>query len=452
MGVTLFPEWEHPFYSPSRLILVMAGEGAGKSFHAGAFAAAHTVCDVELETKLYWVVGKDFEQARKDFEYWVQFEEVLQNVKSLNMPFSRDQQCVMELKTGQTVVTISAYDPQKLGREEPDGIVGAEVGLWDGEAYLRCEGRLARKPHSWGFFTGSFETNQGWLPDLYKLGQGPNGRGIRSYGFPSWVNRVKYPLGENDPAIQALREGNSPARFKQRYGGELTSPTNVIFSEFSHALHVDYGLIPDLGLPVHIAVDPGDKVYCVLFVQVQPNGEVWVLDEIYESHWTHQMVVSTCRTNYLWPLVKGGTIDVAAKQAHMGMPVPLQEWWKDTGLSLSSRHIAVEDSIERIRLALSINPRTGRPYLRIHPRCKGLIAELGGGPSPVDNGGPWVYHQFRDQIGPPESGKNDHACKALAYLLAGPYGAFSSTLKNSNGPVSYLGATRQPQSYIQRSR
>lgn len=416
----------------------MGGEGSGKSYTGALYGVCRSVYDAQFGSKLYWIVGADFEDAMVAFRYVLDFQSKLDNIESKSISQNRDQQSWLQTKAGQIFVTISAYDPTKLGRETVDGIIGEEVSRWYQEAFLRCENRLIRRfPNSWGFFSGSFESSQGWLPEVFRYGQGPNDRYIRSYSIPSWANTFIFPLGREDPAILAAESSSSNQRFMERFGGEPAPPHNLVLDEFRTFLHVDNEIGYDPDLPVYLAIDPGDKVYCVEFVQIRDNGEVWVLDELYETHKTHGQMIDMCMLREGWPLVRGGAIDVAAKQTHMGMPVPIEEWYKDTGIALWAQKQGVEDSIERLRRVLSTNPKTGRPRLRVHPSCKGLIAEMGGGPSPVDGGGSWMYVESRVGQGPPRA-ENDHACKALAYLLAGPFGSVSND-RTSLASATYLG-------------
>ena len=57
---------------------------------------------------------------------------------------------------------------------------------------------------------------------------------------------------------------------------------------------------------------------------------------------------------------------------------------------------------------------------------------------------PWMRYESRDGLGAPMR-KNDHSCKALAYLLAGPYMVLAEHESVGNAQsVSYLqrGRTR----------
>ena len=214
----------------------------------------------------------------------------------------------------------------------------------------------------------------------------------------------------------------------------------MVCHTFRYNSHVDYEVEYDPQLPVYLAIDPGGVVYAVLFIQFSANGEVRVLDEIYAYRWTHEAVVSEFKANALAGVTVGGAIDIAAKQAQNAMPIALEEWYNDTGLILFTQKHAVDDTVERLLWALAPNPNTGNARLRIHPRCHGLISEMGGGESPVPDGGPWLRYESPTGLGPPMR-KNDHASKALGYLLAGPHSQIAAPTRTATS-VSYLDAGR----------
>jgi len=409
--------------------------------HAALYLSCRILYDLQFNGKLYWVVGADFEDARMDFAYFVDFQTQLDNIApgGLSMPSHHDQQCTLTTRTGQVIKTISSYDFTKIAREEPMGILGAEVSRWYQETFERCEGRLIRNyPHSWGFFSGSPESSHGWLPDLANFARGPNERGVRSFFIPSWCNLAKYPGGRDDPAIKRAEAGRSAQKFAERFGAVFVPPKGLVCHTFRTILHVDPWLEADPDLPVYVGIDPGGIVYSVLFVQFTTDGEIHLLDEIYAYRWPHTAVINEFKANSLSILVEGGAIDVASKQAQNAMPISYEEWYNDTGLNLWAEKHAVDETVERLYWALSPNPNTGRARLRIHPRCQGIISEMGGGPTPIPDGGPWMRYEHKDGLGAPMR-KNDHSCKALGYLLAGPYSFLASERAlTAATPTSYM--------------
>lgn len=438
----LWPEWQAVFDTPSPILLPIGGEGSGKSHQGALFGTCHMFYDLQFDGKLYWVVGADFEDANKDFDYLLEFQRQLDNVDFDNTTQSahRDKQRYLTTRTGQQVVTISSYDFTKIARDEPFGIMGAEVSRWFEETLQRCEGRLIRNyPNAWGIFSGSFESSDGWLFDLHQYAQGPNERGIRSFSIPSWANRIKYPDGRDDLAIKRAEAGYSPEKFLERFGAVPTPSKRMVCHNFRRALHVDYNLEYDPNLPVYVGIDPGGIVYAVLFVQFTDDGEIHVLDGIHVYRWPHDAVINEFKSRALSAVVEGGAIDIASTQPQNAMPLSLDAWFQDTGLALWTEKHSVDDTVDRLMWALSPNPNTGRARLRISPRCEGLISEMGGGKSPVPDGGPWLRYETKAGIGPPMR-RNDHACKALGYLLGGPHGQQARELAVSGTiAVSYLG-------------
>lgn len=428
----LTPEQWKAASSTASKIVIGAGEGAGKSFLSAVYATAHILWDLQRlgakpdgrpVAELYWIVGADYIDAYREFDLIYQFNEKLGNVEagSLHIRDEGRDKCSFRTLAGQLIETITAADPTAIGRLEPHGIVGAEVSRWNAETWTRVFGRLARQYQdgSWGIFTGSFESSVGPFADWFKVGEGPNEYGLRSFSMPTWTNYHKYPTGLDDPEIRRLMGMTDESRFIERYGGRPVPPTNAVLPMFSSARHVDEDIDYIEGEPCYLAIDPGDYVYSVLFVQII-NGEVWVLDEVYANHWNHEAVIAEVKHRPGWKhaaKTRRGAIDIAGTQHHAAAS-PAELWEKHTGFTLGSNKVEVEKSVERLQSVLAISPVTGRARLRIHPRAKGLLSELGGGPSPVPNGGVWL----RQGKGGRPKRENDHSCKALAYLLIDLFG------------------------------
>ena len=443
----VYAEWEEVFDSPSPNLIVVGGEGSGKSLQGAAYLTARTVYDLMFGPQLYWIVGRDFEDARKDLDYFVDMYRQIGEFTDVSLPTKPDNPAGVTTDTGHRIQIISSYDPLKIAREEPMGIVGAEVSRWEMETLSRCEGRLLRKyPNSWGFFGGSPESSIGWFADTIKYASGPNERHFRSFKIPSWCNASLYPGGREDPAIKRAEAGRSPQKFLERFGAEFTPPKGLVCHTFRYNLHIDHALVYDPMLPVYIAIDPGSTVYAVLFIQLTDDGEVRVLDEIYVHRWPHEEVLNEFKSRPLHGAVVGGSIDIASTQRQNAMPHAYDEWHKETGLLLYAEKHSVDDSVDRLLWALANNPNTGRARLRIHPSCTGIISEMGGGVAPVPDGGPWMrYSTPQNQWGPPMR-KNDHACKALAYLLGGPHSQVAHDRKMRGAQaVSYVGGSARRQ-------
>ena len=439
LNLELSHEQQEVLFHPSRLKLIGGGEGAGKSFLGALTGVVRGIVDAHEnsygEDLLYWVVGADFEDARKELEYiheWLDELGLVDNSKT-SISTHKDQKCILTTTIGVVYETVSGYDPKKIGREQPQGIIGCEISRWPKEVWDRCYGRLARRYHrgSWGFFSGSFETSEGWFPEMWEVGQSGNELDVASYSLPAWANLSIYPEGENDPAIQQLRAQTTEPRFMARYGGKPHPPIDSVFHEFKHVVHVDSQVEFDPNESTYIFIDPGDLVYACEFVQFI-GDEVWVVDELYVTHWTHEQVMQGVQNKPAWNNLKDGVMDIAGTQHHMGLGSAFEAWHRDTGLQMHVNKWPVDAELERLRSVLSINPSTGRPRLRVSPKCQGLIAEMGGGVAPVHG-----INRWKIKNGKPEP-RNDHACKALSYGLLEKFGTARIDDRSELDSVSYL--------------
>ena len=457
LGVVLEEEQSAIFYDDADYKVVCGGEGSGKSFLGSLYMCCRSFHDaLESEREgasygdLYWLVGADYEDARMemgtkgDDNYLVGWMDQLEDVDSANTstPARHDQFCILTtLRYKQSFKLISGYDPLKVGREEPTGILGCEVSRWTKELWERVFGRLSRRrPYSWCWLSGSPENALGDFADYIRLGQIPNGLGVKSYSMPSWVNKAVFPGGRQDAAIKQLEASMTRDRFMRRHGGILLPPADAIFPEFNAeatVANVSY----KVGTPVHLFVDPGNYVYAVLAVQFL-NDEVCVIDEIYVRDWSHAQIVKACMAKIWWKDVARGThvMDTGGTQHHMGNPSAWEAWYDTPGLSFNHQKVAVQDSIERVRSLLELNPATGRPRLLINPACSGLICELGGGPAPLPG-----IHIWRHRNGIPEHA-NDHSAKALAYGLIHHFG--TSRPESQDGWWEEEGEDSTSNSYI----
>ena len=377
----------------------------------------------EFYEPLTWFIGERYIDAYKDWSEALKVAQALGIVEGT--PSIRDNGqlvCTFFTKWGQKVQTVSGHDAQTIGREEPEIIVGAEASLWSEELWQRVFGRLERRSRfgSRMLASGSFESAIGPFYTYYNMGRGANEEDLVSFKMPSWSNLALYPEGYDDPAMRRQRALNSKQRFMERFGAEPAPPALAVLPQFNSAIHIDGQLKYEKGAPTYCFVDPGDHVYGTMIVQVI-GGEVRVLESIYAHMSHHEAVITDTQNLEGWKYTSNTrrvVIDVQAKARHAQSESPIEIWRRRTGYTVTGRKVAVDASVERLRSLLEINPATGLARLRIHPRNTGLIAEMGGGKSPVPGGGPWLKTAVN---GSPRR-ENDHLCKALAYGIIELYG------------------------------
>jgi len=94
-----------------------------------------------------------------------------------------------------------------------------------------------------------------------------------------------------------------------------------------------------------------------------------------------------------------------------------------SGILLKSERILEEDGIDMLRTYLKINQETGRAKLAFNHKCKGIIAECGGGmdlqfKESIPGIGPWL----RDKDTGKPIDRNNHAAKTIIYYLVNKFG------------------------------
>lgn len=418
----------------ARQILIAGGERGGKSKITAKLGVLHAPI-----SELIWLVGEDYNQCRPEYFYMVEDLDKLGFLEDASS--SKEGSLELRLRgtkevRGCVAKTISAKEIEKLGREAPDLILGCEAAQMTFEAYLRLFGRTAEKRGRL-ILSGTFEGSLGWYPELFTQWQGAGEDDAKSFSLPTWSNTIIFPGGREDPEIKRL-EGRTPHDiFMERYAGVPCKPSGLIMTEFSNTVHVgEYNFDPNF--PVYLAVDPGYAgAHAVEVAQIK-DDVVYLIDEVYLQGYVTEEIIDICRQKKWWGNVQGGAIDIAGRQ-HQAMAAPVEIWQNKAGVYLQSKHVEVEAGIDLLRSFLLVNPVTKHPKIFFNHTNKGIIAECGGGKSPIHDGGAWL----RDVNTGKPIPKNDHGCKSVIYLLATKFGYTARSMNIKYEPIKSLTFNRR---------
>ncbi len=420
----------------ARFILVTGGSQAGKSYLAGPKLVKEFWIDQERGKAnnyrfplIYWLVAADYERTFYEFNYILsafdEFGLVVNSSKRVDAPG------FIEIGSGSdNVIAIikckTASDYRRLAMEAPMGIITCEGSQLDLETYYRLQERCAAHK-AWMFQSGTMEGSLGWYPSLAQAWYGgivdQNGNKCKAYALPSWSNKHLYPGGENDPEILRLKRELSDERYRERVEGVPCPPSGLVLKEFRPDIHiqpVEY----QPGTPVQVWIDPGyghpGAVEAIHIIE----GQVQVFDEIFEVGLIDEEFIKVCQNKPWWKDVNYGVVDIAANQ-HQGRAAIADVWQKMARLNLRSQKVPINEGTERFRGFLKPDPLTRVPKIVFNPRCKGIISELGGGPSPIDNQ-THVYRWKTDRegniVGDTPDDKNNDGIKAIIYGLVDNFG------------------------------
>ena len=170
-------------------------------------------------------------------------------------------------------------------------------------------------------------------------------------------------------------------------------------------------------------MDPGYAGAYAVEVAQEINGQVNIIDEIFEQGLITAEMIEIAKSRQWWQDVVGGAIDIAGYQ-HQAMSAPA-EIWLESGVYLDAKKIRINEGTERLKGFLRPDPTTNMPKIVFNPSCQGILSEFGVAQSPIDGQSRayrWKTDRDGNIVGETPEDKNNHAVKAVIYGLIDRYG------------------------------
>jgi len=206
-----------------------------------------------------------------------------------------ERELFIKFGNGSMIECRSEESPDQLIGEGLDLVIVAEAArlkkrTWD--QYLRPaladrQGRALFSSTPRGF---------NWFHEFYLRGQdndNPDNAWWESWTVPSRENPILPP-----EEIEDARKTTSPEAFMQEWEAKFIAYGGLVFPEFDENIHVRAQNFNPL-LRTSLWVDPGMAApYCVLLVQITPEEEVRVVDEIYLTQKTTAQIISVAEQKW----------------------------------------------------------------------------------------------------------------------------------------------------------
>jgi len=282
--------------APQRFRVAVCGRRAGKTEMAGN----DRIGNLLVPNTLGWIVGPTYDLGMKEFR--VMWDSLivkgkLGHDKRIKRNFSvKSGDMHIEMPWGARVEVRSATHPETLVGDGLDWVIMSEAAkqsLETWEKYIRPA--LADHRGTADFVTTPEGKN--WVYDLYKLGRS-RPELYKAFRFPSWINSVVFPGGEEDEEIQHLKEALTKEYFLQEIAAEFTALVGRIFNEFDEEVHVlpkAHTFNPQWAN--YIAFDWGFTApFAAIEFQVSPRDEVYVWREHYVKNRTLEWHVNELKT------------------------------------------------------------------------------------------------------------------------------------------------------------
>jgi hypothetical protein len=463
--------------SRTRMRVVSAGRRFGKSSMGGHELTAEAVLTRYLaewyreqgKRREFWIVGPEYTDSEKEFRV------IWNNVKRLQIDMDRPgsynnpEGGFMHLSLYDGAFQVhakSAKHPDTLVGEGLHGVVLAEAAKLKERVWVKFLRPMLADFDGWALMTSTPE-GKNWFYKRWQDGQNPALPDWSSWRVPSWMNphvyksptsgpqvrellefmrtdrqhRTAHELTEArgyriDPEIISMLDDLTPEAFLQEIGADFTEFVGRVFKSFDEEWHVA-DLEFNRTYQHYAAMDSGYTNPSVwLYLQVDPWGNIEVLDEVYETGLTPDEFAAEVARRGLAAGVLRFYPDPAAPgdnvQVSRALKIPVGG---GTGGELQYR-------IDAIRAALKVRPDRAHlpfdhpdrlPRLRIDRRCTNTIREFQD----------YRYPDRKDTILGDEAHENpmkkdDHTPEALGRFLAGHFGTpdRNSTLaRNARGTI-----------------
>jgi len=433
--------------SPARNILVTGGIQAGKSLIAAKKVVKEFPNDLaraiarakdtgvpvsQVLPIIYWLVGADYDATEREFRY---LEYDFSSLGLLRRPSKRINPGTLDILGGSGRATViakirtkSAKDAQTLRKEAPSGIIPCEASQLDLTALERLIERQA-PAQAWLFMTGTMEQGHPWYAQLAKQ-WGISGPDKAWFQLRSSTNPYIYPGGEENPELVRQRQEMPESLYAERFEGIPQIPTGLVFPEFQPDLHV-FGVEYEPGLQVQVWEDPGygsTSAHVLLAVQIV-DGQIRVVDEVYERGMTTEVIIRDILRQKPWYR----DVEVRVHDPHYSTQHhatdSVDEIWRrmEPQVRTVGERIRVNPRLERTR-GMLLPTAYGKPKTVIHPKCEGLLSEVGLCLNPLDRQ-EHVYRYRTDRdgnvVGDEPVDEWNHAWEAFgrgAYWNFGPIG------------------------------
>ena len=372
--------------------------------------------------KHYWIVGPTYDLAEKEFR--VIWRDMIIGLKLGKDPGidkvynKRGGTMFINFKRWNTLLEVkSAQNPENLVGESLDKVIMSEAAkhtkeTWD--RYIRPA--LGDRRGGADFVTTPEGFN--WLYDEWMHGQDPSFIDYDSWKFPSWMNTVIFPGGEQDPEIQLLRRTMSPSAFTQEIGADFGSFVGKIYGDWDVSKHVKpHTYRPDW--PNYIAFDFGfTNPTAAIEFQVSPRDEIFIWREYYKSFTRLETVLSDLKSREQPPgyhinLTFGDAADPEAIESINEHFAPCvgdpnaKTNWRD-GIDLVNSFLMRDDGEDEFG-----GPLQSVPALFVDPTCLNTISEFNNYRADPKSNGTNTAESARKQ--------DDHAMDAIRYGLVHIY-------------------------------
>lgn len=425
----------------------------------------------------FWIVGPNYTDSEKEFR------KHYNAMKRVGLPFDRpgtyydahsgDMQ-LSAFDGRYLVLGKSAAHPERLVGEGLSGVIMAEAAKQKETTWTKYIRPTLADFKGWSIFSSTPE-GRNWFYDLWARGQDPSDTSWRSWRMGSWRNPFVYPKGATPEGLMMLRQAiNNREKITRRLKKEtgldeeiiefmmdLTEETfnqeicadfsefaGRVFKRFDEEIHVgDFEYNP--AYKTYAACDYGfTNPFVWLLIQEDRFGNVYVIDEIYESGLTIDDAARLIQRRGLAPQ---SIIEFYPDPAEPGDTLALERHLLlkangDTGGELNTRLRYIREALKDRNQHLPADDPNRQPKLQFDRKCVNSIREMGIYKYPDTNNE--AKRNPKDQ----PMDKDNHCPEALGRFYRGHYGDPNITTGTGGARIGRSNLSRRRSDRLSTSR
>jgi hypothetical protein len=213
------------------------------------------------------------------------------------------------------------------------------------------------------------------LYDVYL--NGIDDLGKRKTAWKSWQFPTLSSPFIPESEILSAREDMDPKAFRQEFEASFETMSGRVYHQFDRNKHVGvYNFNPKL--PIWVGQDFNVDPMSTVIMQPQPNGEIWIVDEIFQHNSNTQEICDELERKYwryfkqiiIYPDPAGGNRSSARGECDLDI-------FREKGLrkiKFRKKHPPVADRVNAVNRMLC--DASGNIRMRVSKTCRHLVTSL----------------------------------------------------------------------------
>lgn len=267
-----------PFHDKSRFKVLVCGRRFGKTVTQKAEIIKEAF---GKPNSVIWFVAPTYKQAKR-----IMWADLKETIPTSFIKYKSEVELQIILKNGSNICL--------FGADKPDSLRGSGVNLLCMDEYQDFKPEIFERvlyptltDRRGRVVVSGTPKSYNLLYDLWIRGHDPK---WKKMGWKSWQFLTRDNPFIPEEEIMAAKENLDPKSFRQEFEASFETMTGKVYYAFDRKLHASEYRPFNPALPIWIGQDFNIDPMSTVIIQPQPNGEIWVVDELFlKNTSTHEL-------------------------------------------------------------------------------------------------------------------------------------------------------------------